>query len=246
MFGAELRWAMRGRAFITLLFLAIALNALSVYGTVVGLPDDPMSSDLLMRSTTVTLVGLGFGGSLFSLVFGALVATSDFGNSSIIRRSFLAGGADSLLRLRLATLAIPTAIFAVVSAASVIATATIVLPMHGYTFETSHTMVVVLLGVLFTVFVMGYIGHLAGWLIRNTVVALIGLVAYTLVAEPLIISLIPKVGIYLPGGAMQSITIDKSATELILPVGAGYAVLVGWVAVLVVANLVRLRKNDLV
>lgn len=245
MFRAELRWAMRGRAFITLLFLAVALNALSVYGTAIGLSEDPPASQALMRATTVTLVGLGFGGSLFSLLFGALVATSDFGTTAIIRRSFLAGGAESLLRLRLTMLILPAAILAVASAASAVITALIVLPIHGYTFSPSHKMVVVALGVLFTVFVMAFIGHLAGWLIRNTIVALIGLVAYTLVAESLIIALVPRVGIYLPGGATQSITLDESGTDLILPVGAGYAVLVGWVAVLAVATVIRLRRTDL-
>ncbi len=245
MIRAELRWAFRGRIFITLLVVVIALNALSAYGTIAGLHSEASGSEQLMKDTTVTIVGLGFGGNLFSMIFGAIVATNDFRSSAIIRRSFLAGGALTLLGVRLVVLLVPAIVFALASAASVVATAMIVLPMHGYTFVGSEKLVVVLLGVLFTVFAMTYFGHLVGWLVRNTVATVFGLMVYTLLVETVAISLVPVVGVYLPGGATQSITLDKSGTDLILPVGAGYAVLIGWVVVLGVANVFRLRRTDL-
>lgn len=246
MLQAEFRWSIRGTTFVTLLFTAAALNVLSVYGTTIGLPSHPPYSDSLTRSTTVSLIGLGFGGSLFSMIFGALSATRDFGNSAIIRRAFLARGSERLLALRLAALILPSVAFALASAGAAVATAAIVSPLQGYKFNWSGKAFVVLMGVLFTVFVMTYIGHLIGWLVRNSIVALIGLIGYTLVAETAIISLIPRVGIFLPGGGTQSITLDTSATDLILPVAGGYTVLVGWVVVLGIANVIRLRRTDLV
>ncbi len=246
MIKAELRWALRGRVFVTLLFLAIALNALSVYGTITGLPGNASTSDRLMAATSVTLVGLGFGGNLFSMLFGAIVVTNDFRNSAIVRRSFLAGGAPILFNIRLVALCVPAAVFALASAGSVIVTASIALPLHGFAFVVSPKMLVVLCGVLFTVFAMTYFGHFIGWLVRNTVVTLIGLLVYSLLVETILIALIPQVGVYLPGGATQSITLDKSGTDLILPVGAGYAVLIGWVVALGIANAFRVRRTDLV
>jgi hypothetical protein len=245
MLRAELRWSLQGTAFPTLLFVAVALNALSVYGTVQGLPADPPSSEVSMQSTTVTLVALGFGGSLFSMIFGALTATRDFGNSAIIRRAFLARGSERLLAHRAAVMSVPLIAIAIASAATPVVMAAIALPLRGYQFAWSDKALVVVLGVSFSVFAMGQIGHLVGWLFRNTVVTLIALVGYTLVAETLIVSLLPQVGIYLPGGAIASITYDTSVTELILPVPAGYALLVGWVTVLGVANVFRLRRTDL-
>jgi hypothetical protein len=57
--------------------------------------------------------------------------------------------------------------------------------------------------------------------------------------------MVPRVGVYLPGGATQSVTLDTSATILILPVGAGYAVLTGWVLLLGLLAVVRIRRSDL-
>lgn len=246
MFIAELRWSVRGTTFVTLLFVAAALNALAVYGTVTGLPSHPPHIESLARATTVSIVALGFGGSLFSMIFGALTASRDFGDSAIIRRAYLARGPERLLALRLAALSFPAACFALVSAGAATATAAVVLPIHGYRFIWSGKATEVLLGVAFAVLVMTYIGHLVGWLIRNSIVAVVALVGYTLIAETTIIALVPRIGIFLPGGGTQSITLDKSSTNLILPVGGGYAVLVSWVAALAIANIVRLRRSDLV
>jgi hypothetical protein len=106
--------------------------------------------------------------------------------------------------------------------------------------------VLTLCGVVFTVFAMTFLGQFVGWLVRNTLVSILGLVVYALLVETAIISIVPRVGIYLPGGATQSITLDTSATTLILPVAAGYAVLTGWVLVLGVLAAVRIRRSDLV
>lgn len=246
MIKAELRWIFRGKTFLTLLFLTITLNALSAYGTIVGIPKDMPISDEFMNQTTISVVALGFGGSLFSMIFGALIATNDFRNSAIIRRAFLAGGAQKLLNIRLFVMVLPAIIFALASATSVIATALIVLPSQGYKFMLSKDLFIVMCGVLFAVFAMTYFGHLIGWLFRNTVGVLIGLITYMFIVETSIISFFPQVGKYLPAGAIQSITLDKSATEVILPVIAGYAVLVSWVAILLITNIFRLRKADLV
>lgn len=179
------------------------------------------------------------------MIYGAMTVTNDFRNSAIIRRVFLAGGPERLLGVRTVILIVPAAIFALASTAAVLATAAIALPLNGYRFTASQDLVVTLCGVLFTVFAMTFLGQYVGWLVRNTLMSVVGMLVYSLLIETIVISIAPRVGVYLPGGATQSITLDTSATSLILPVGAGYAVLTGWVLLLGLMAVVSIRRSDL-
>src|SRR5689334_8260731 len=103
----------RGWSLPILLLTALVLNVLAAYGTSTGLDAAGFAAPGGSEKATAALVGLGFGASLFSMIFGTICVTRDFGNGSIGRSSFLSGGAVRLLSLRALALAIPAIAFAV-------------------------------------------------------------------------------------------------------------------------------------
>ncbi|NYD67014.1 hypothetical protein [Agromyces atrinae] len=243
MIRAELGRLVSGITLPVLLVVAALLNALAVYGIAVGMKLDQIGD--AAPAATQSLVTLGFGATLFAMIFGALSVTRDFGTTAIRRSAFLARGADRLLGARLVALSVPAAVFAVVGAGSAAAVTAIVFTANGTEPDFSGDTLTALGGVAANIVFATYIGHLVGWQSRRSVWTILGLVGYTLVLETLVISILPSVGRFLPGGAGQAMMIDSSTTDEILPLGAGYAVAAAWIVVLISLGVLRLRKTDL-
>lgn len=235
----------RGWTLPTLLVVALALNVLAAYGTSTSMDPDGFAVPGASEKATASLVGLGFGASLFSMIFGILCVTRDFGNSSIGRSSFLAGGPVRLLYLRAVALLIPSVSFAVVGTLSVVVVAMVTISSKGGDFILKGDGRATLAGVFCTIVFASYLGQFIAWQGRKSLIVVIGLVAWTLVLEPNVINLVPSVGRFLPGGAGQAMSLDVSASYGLLPLAAGYAVYLGWLVLLYVAAAYRLSRTDL-
>jgi hypothetical protein len=241
---AEVFRLTRGWSLPILLLTALVLNVLAAYGTSTGF-DAGLAAPGASEKATAALVGLGFGASLFSMIFGAISVTRDFGNASIGRSAFLSGGAVRLLSLRAFALAVPAIAFAVAGTVSVVVVAMVAVSSKGGHFVLDGDGRATLAGVFFTIIFAAYLGHFIAWQGRKSLPVVIALVAWTLVLEPNLINILPAAGKFLPGGAGQAMTLDASATFDTLPVGAGYAVYLGWLVVLFAAAGIRLRRTDL-
>lgn len=245
MIRSEFRRAVTDTSFATLLVVLIALNAMAVYGNAAQLNGGPSTTDEDPAALTTRLVGLGFGGYLCSMIYGAVVGARDFSNKSIIRRCVLARGPERLLAAKSAAMVVPATIFAIASAGSAVLTTVVMLRLGGRLPEWSTESTVVVLGVLAAVFAMTYLGFAVGWCIRSPIVSALSLLAYTIGVETALFGIAPRFARFLPGGAEQAITLDKSSTDLIFPVWGGYALLVGWVVALFVVAVARTWKRDL-
>jgi hypothetical protein len=235
----------RGWSLPALLVVALALNVLAAYGTASEMTTEAVAGPDGSEKAAASLLGLGFGASLFSMVFGILCVTRDFGNASIGRSSFLSRGPVRLLSIRGTVLLLPAAAFAIAGTLSVVVVAMMSITSLGGEFTMAGDSWTILLGVFFTIFFATFLGYFVAWQGRRSLPVVVGLIAWTLVLEPNIISLVPDVGKFLPGGAAQAMSLDASAGYDLLPVGAGYAVYVGWLALLCIAAVVRLRRSDL-
>jgi hypothetical protein len=245
MIRSEIFRISRGWSFLVLLAVALAMNVLAAYGTSTGMAAAGMAAPGASQQATASLVGLGFGASLFSMIFGVLAVTRDFGNSSIGRSSFLAGGPARLLALRAAALFLPAVAFAVVGTLSVVVVAMVTISSKGGGFALDGDGWSTLTGVFFTIMFAAYLGKFIAWQGRKSLPVVIGLVAWTLLLEPNIVTLLPAAGKFLPGAAGQAMSLDTSSTDQILPLGAGYAVYLGWLVVLYFAAVFRLKRTDL-
>lgn len=246
MIRAELRRVTEGVSFPVLLAVAAALNLLAVVGTRQGMDLGPSTSDAAAEAALDQLVGLAFGASLFSMIHGALVVTRDFQSRAIWRASALSSGAERLLPRRLVALTVPAAAFAVVGVLAAAVPAVLLVGRTGYQPGLTEHLRVALPGIVATIVLSAWFGHLVGWLLRRSIAAIVLLVAWTLFVETSVLSLSDTVGRWLPGPALQAAMVDPTATADLLSVGAGYGVYVGWLAVLAALVVVTLRRRDLV
>jgi hypothetical protein len=245
MIRAESYRIYRGWTFLGLLGVAILLNALSAYGTQSSMVHVDLTTTAINRAATEHLVGLGFGASLFSMIFGVIVVTRDFGNFSIGRHAHLSRGPSRLLGMRALASAVPMLVFGLAGAASVLIVTALTLPRTGASFDLGGHGWAILVGVVGSVALAGYLGQMVAWQTRRSLWTVTGLVAWTLLAEPLVITLVPAFGRFLPGGAAQGMLMDTSSTTEILTPAWAYVVYIGWLAGLSSLAVYRLRSTDL-
>jgi len=244
MIRSELRWALRSSILPALIISACVLTAVAIYGTVKGLPANSTPSVLQADQVTENLVGLGFGGYLLSVVYGSYIGARDFGNQAVIRRSFLANGQGRLLLVKTVALSVPAILFGIVGAVAAVVTVDVTMRAYGLDFEWSPDTTKILMGVIVAIAVMTYIGMFVGWLCRRLTMAIVILVAYTVVIESALLGILPKICRFLPGGAISAITLDAGFSAR-LPMWGGYLTLIGWLVVLLGICLARSKYSDL-
>jgi ABC-2 type transport system permease protein len=86
------------------------------------------------------------------------------------------------------------------------------------------------------------IGVGLGALVRNQVLAVIGLILWAMIIENLLRSLVPSIGGYTPVGA--SAAIIAAPDEYVLSAGAGGVLLLGYVAVFIAAGALLVARRD--
>jgi hypothetical protein len=125
---AELYRFLRNGAAPALLIVMVGMIVLSVYGTSVQYGHGAATNLMLDQQRTLALVDLGFAGTLFAMIFGALSVTRDFTTQAVGRIRLLAGGSGRLLASRAVVVAPAMISFGVFGAAAAIVTAAAVLP----------------------------------------------------------------------------------------------------------------------
>jgi ABC-2 type transport system permease protein len=95
----------------------------------------------------------------------------------------------------------------------------------------------------------GAFGVCVGALLRNQVVAIVGLLIFSFAAEPAILFYAEDVGRFLPTTGVPSAVVDAGdfGDDVdLLSLGAGLAAMVAWVAVLFAAGAALLKRRDLI
>jgi len=107
------------------------------------------------------------------------------------------------------------------------------------------TVLPVLGGAVLAAALMGAVGVGVGALIRNQVVAIVVALAWTFVIEALLLSLLPAVGKWLPGGATSGITNTTVQGHHLLPVWAAALVLIAYAVVFAAAGSRFVLRRDI-
>jgi ABC-2 type transport system permease protein len=201
------------------------------------------STGLDGRSDQRDLLGTGGFASIFALLAGVLVVTSEY-RFGTIRPTFLF--CPRWLRLigakLLASMITGLALAAIAQA--------VVLPI-GYAVLAGRAIphalggvdiAVLLLRVLGDAVLWGGLGVGAASMIRNQVASVSALLVWLFLVESLLSGFVPSVGRFAPGQASAAMT-GQSGDHLLSP-AAGAAVLVAWVAGLVAAGIALTARRD--
>ena len=89
------------------------------------------------------------------------------------------------------------------------------------------------------------LGVALGALIRNQIAAILGVLVWVLIIEALVVSFLPKIGKWLPGGALNGILQATGPNgESYLPVWGASLVLIGWTALFALAAAATTQRRD--
>jgi hypothetical protein len=107
---------------------------------------------------------------------------------------------------------------------------------------STRDLLLVVFGSVAVTALMAALGVGLGAVIRNQVLAVIGLVVWFMVVENIVVSLAPSVGKFFPLAAGDALTGINADELLTAPQGA--AVLLGYVAAFFVAGLMITKRSD--
>lgn len=123
----------------------------------------------------------------------------------------------------------------------------IVINARGGAIVWSGELVAVLAAAVAVIALYGMIGVALGAIIRNQIVAVAGALVWLLALEGFLVTLLPAVGRWLPGGATVGLLQEGRAATThgsLLPAWAGGLVLLGYAALIgLLASAVALRRD---
>jgi len=231
-----------------LLLTTLALVLLGVLATVLtaGVEGAPLQRDdpqLLARA-----VASASGGNIVLLVLGILALTQEFRFGTATPSFLVTPRRWRVLVAKLVSVALAGLAFALVSAAVAVGASAGLLALRGDPVRWGSEIVEVLLGVVLVMVLYGPIGVAVGALVRNQIAAVVGALAWTFIAEQLLVALLPEVGRWTPGGAVSAVLqLGDLATTRgeLLPVWGGAVLLVVYAIVLSALGAASTLRRDL-
>ncbi|MBK3618724.1 ABC transporter permease [Streptomyces sp. MBT98] len=212
--SAELLKLRTGLALPALLLVALAFCALGQLGLVYA-ESDPASAG---AELTANIVGLGASAALFATLLGALHVTGEFSSGSIGRTVLYAPGRSAVVGAKLLATTVSGLVFGV---AAVV--------FDGSTWTTAAA-------VLTICTLAGPWGAAIGFVVRNRLAAVLGLVVWGTLGQVLVLGQLPELGRFLPEGAQFALLGDASGFPDALAAPYGLLLLVGWTAAMSLAG----------
>lgn len=239
--AAELLKLRTTRTFAALVGSALALSLL-VVGLGVSLGSDFSQADVRALLTS------DFTG-LFILLLGIVGMAGEWRHRTITGAILAAPDRVRFTAAKLLAYAVAGIVLSLVVTLSIMLLATVVLASRGEaTLGVSDLADVLWRNVTVAAF-QGALGVCVGGLVRNQVVAIVGVLFIGFALEPALIGLVPEVGKYGPtDGAPAAITGVGifNQEQAVLPTLTAVLVLLAWVGVGFAATAALLRRRDLV
>lgn len=236
---AELLKLRTTRTFFALVGSALALSLLVVALTT--LLDDGLREDEVRDLFTADFSGL------FILLLGVMGMAGEWRHRTIT--STVLAAPDRLRLLAAKTLAYAAAgvVLSLIVTVAIMAVGTLILSARGETTIGVGDLADVLWRNLVVAALFGAFGVGIGGLIRNQVVAIVGLLVFSFAVEPTVLALAPDVGRFGPtSGAPNGIVGISFDDEDTLAPGIAVLVMVAWVGTAFAATAALLRSRDLV
>jgi len=237
---AELLKLRTTRTFIALVGSAVALSlVLLVLNTL-------LTDEFDEESVRFTFAG-DFTG-LFILLLGAMGMAGEWRHRTITSTVLAAPDRLKLLVAKTLSYAVAGIVVSFVVTAMLMLVGTIILSSRGLTTLPFSDLLDIMWRNLVVSAYLGAFGVCIGAIVRNQVVAIVGLLLYSFAVEFTLFGLAPDVAKYMPiNGApsgVVNVSFDEGETEF-LDLGVAVLVMFGWVTVLFAAGALLLRRRDL-
>jgi ABC-2 type transport system permease protein len=225
---AELRRALAGRMVLGLGVVSALFDMLSILGNGTKEQHALTAGSATVGGAEQALVSLGFGSLLFAAIAGAVTATSEYRHRSIARSLLLARGQRRLTVAKLVGALGPGGALGLVGAGTGLAGTAIWAAVHHHPFRWTGWLILTAVGVALVSLLAGPWGVAIGLAVRRQLPCVVGLIAWTVVADPAIGTWLPPVGRWLPGGAQEALYRDPQSQHVAM--AAGGALFLAWIA----------------
>lgn len=243
---AQLRSELRKmRTTRTNLGLLLGLLALILFGVIAGAFSS--EADLSSLENQRELVGNGAFAAVFAAMIGVMAMTSEFRHGTI-RATFVFTPARTLVLVAKVAASLLVGVgFGLLGASVALGTGVAMIRARGYdVLIDSADVRKLLVGTILMSALWSALGVGLGALVRNQVIAIVGLFAWVFVVEILIFQYLPGVGRYAPGAAgtaMTGDTVGNSSVHLLsAPIGG--ALLAAYACVVTLAGALAIERRD--
>jgi hypothetical protein len=243
---AQLRSELRKlRTTRTNLGLLLGMVALIVFGVIAG--GFSSEADLSVAANQRELIGNGTFAAVFAALIGVMAMTSEFRHGTI-RATFVFTPARARVVAAKALAGMLVGIgFGAVGSALGLGAGLAMIRARGFdVLITSVDVRRLLLGTIAMSALWAVAGVGVGALVRNQVMAIVGLFAWVFVVEVLVFQHFPEAGRYAPGAAgaaMTGDTVGDSSVDL-LSAPAGAALLAAYAAALALIGAAAVSRRD--
>lgn len=241
MLQAELLKLRTTRTFAALVGSALALSLL-VVGLSVALDSDYSEDDVRALLTS------DFTG-LFILLLGIVGMAGEWRHRTITGAILAAPDRVRFTAAKLLAYAVAGIVLSLVVTLSIMLLATVVLSSRGEVTLGVADLADVLWRNVLVAALQGAFGVCIGGLVRNQVVAVVGVLVVSFALEPALIGLVPEVGKFGPTGGAPAGIIEvnfSNEDQVLLPPLTAVLVLLAWVGAGFAATAALLRRRDLV
>jgi ABC-2 type transport system permease protein len=230
------------RTFVALVAAALALSLLVVVLT--ALLGDNFSERDVKSLFTADFTGL------FILLLGVIGMAGEWRHRTITGTVLAAPDRLRLLAAKVAAYAAAGALLSLIVTLTVMLVGSIILSARGEPTIGVPDLLDVLWRNLLVAALLGALGVGIGGLVRNQVVAIVGILIFAFAVVPTLFALVPDVAKFAPiegapGGIVHVGTFNDDTSDLLTP-AAAVLVMLGWIALFFAAAGARLRKFDLV
>jgi ABC-2 type transport system permease protein len=237
---AELLKLRTTRTFVALVGAALVLSLIVVVLTAT-LANDISEDDVRALFTA------DFS-SLFILLLGVIGMAGEWRHRTITSTVLAAPDRLRLLAAKVLSYAVAGAVLSLIVTAMIMAVGTLILAGRDLPTAGVADLADVLWRNLAVAALVGAVGVCVGAIVRNQVVAIIGVLVFAFALEPALVELAPKVGRFGPtSGAPNAILgfEGSGGPEHQLSPGAGVLVMLGWIGAGFAAGAALLRGRDL-
>jgi ABC-2 type transport system permease protein len=224
-----------------LLLAMVAITGLAVTGAVVLAANANL--DLQSQHGVRTVLHVSASGALFVLVLGAMISAGEYRHRTATDSFLTTPRRRRVVAAKVVTAAGAGIVFGAMAAGSALAIAAHLYALKGYTFPLSSSEAwQILAGATLYASLLGALGAATGSLVRNQVAVIVGWLVWLLLAENIVVGLVPDIGRWLPGAAGRGLVMDPNGDFLAQPVAA--VVLASYAIAIAVAAIVIERRRD--
>jgi ABC-2 type transport system permease protein len=236
---AELRKMRSTRTNLGLLAGMVALILL----TVVLTGFITKASELSGHDNQHGLLSAGTAGALFAALIGVMAITSEFRHGTIRPTFVVTPHRTRVLAAKVIASLLMGTLFGLAAITLSFGIGYAVLAIRGIPLEleTNHVMWL-FIGTPVMTAAWAAIGVGLGAVVRNQVLAVIGLIVWAMIIDNLLVNLVPRIGGYTPVGSSAALVADPADYALSAPAGA--VVLMAYVLALVAAGVVLVARRD--